>query len=233
MHSDLRNHEGGDRQPSISHHPALKPAEPTHDCLQLDCDATTILLALQSNWRGYFIRIIVDEGGRYESIIVPLSLVGEFRQCVESVTKGGPLPKGMVESEGRTIYVRLEQYDLLLGERHATRNVALCIPAPAVNDFKMMIDELMSVAARLPNRRGLAEITLYSQKFLAGPKTVQVLLKENSLGRFLRVAAGDGLRFTSVLIPVEHLEEFKRLVDEAVSVSRQTPGGQTPKDQGV
>jgi hypothetical protein len=47
------------------------------------------------------------------------------------------------------------------------------------------------------------------------------MLKENPMGRFVRLVEGDGFRFTSVLVPAEQLEEFRKLLDEAICASRQ------------
>ena len=230
MYSVEQNQKQGDRQTHSFRHPHFKSTEPTLQSLQMECGARIILLALQSNQRGNFIRVVVEENDWYNAIIVPLFAADEFRQCVDSVTRGGAVTKGMVESEGRTIFVRLEHNDLLLGERSEKRNISVIIPQPAIGDFKRMLDELLetaATAAKRPNRRPqkprLDEKTLYSRKLPAGAKTVQLMVKENSLGRFLRLVEGDGFRFTSVIIPAEQLDEFRNMLDEAICVSRQTP----------
>lgn len=198
------------------------------DSLQMQCGAKTILLALQANQRGCFIRIVVEENEWYNAIIVPMSVVDDFRQCVESVTRGSAVTKGMVESEGRTIFVRLDHDDLLLGERSEKRNISIIVPRPAIGGFKKMLAELIEgaataiqPAARREWKPRLAEKTLYSGKLSTGTKTIQVMLKENPMGRFVRLVEGDGFRFTSVLVPAEQLEEFRKLLDEAICASRQ------------
>jgi hypothetical protein len=196
----------------------------------MECGARIILLALQSNQRGNFIRVVVEENDWYNAIIVPLFAADEFRQCVDSVTQSGAVTKGMVEIDGKTIFVRLEHNDLLLGERSEKRNISIIIPQPAIGGFKRMLDQLLATAAAAAKRSncrqrkpGLDEKTLYSRKLPAGTKTVQLMLKENSLGRFLRLVEGDGFRFTSVMIPAEQLDEFRNLLNEAACVSKQTP----------
>jgi len=48
--------------------------------LQMQSGTKTIILALEANWPGHFIRIITEEYGRYYSIIAPLAVIAEFRQ---------------------------------------------------------------------------------------------------------------------------------------------------------
>ena len=227
MSSDEQIQERENRQAHSTRHPHFKSTEPTLQSLQMECGARIILLALQSNQRGNFIRIVVEENDWYNAIIVPLFAADEFRQCVDSVTKGGAVTKGMVESDGKTIFVRLEHNDLLLGERSEKRNISIIIPQPAIGGFKRMLDELLATAvaaAKRSNRRqqkpGLDEKTLFSRRLPAGTRTIQLMVKENSLGRFLRLVEGDGFRFTSVMIPAEQLDELRDLLDEAIVVSK-------------
>ena len=226
MYSNEQPYGRGRRQPQ----PHYMQTENTLHSLQMQSGAKTITLAFQSNWRGHFIRIIVEENDWYNSIIVPLSVMGEFRQCVEAITKGGPDSKGMVESEGKTIFVRIENDGLLLGEKTGTRNSSVIISQAAIGDFKKMIDEMTDISppgssqqSNQQSKPRLDEKIFYSEKLSTGAKTIHLMLKENSLGRFARLVEGDGFRFTSIIIPAQQLEEFRRMLDEAISVSNQTP----------
>jgi hypothetical protein len=196
----------------------------------MESGTKTVVLALQSNWRGHFARISVVEKDWRNSIIVPLSVLEKFRQCVESITTSGSAAKGMIEGEGKAIFVRIENDDLLLGEKTATRSDSIIIPRAAIGDFKGMCDKLLEVSLSGGSQRGtnqwksrLDEKVFYSEKLPVGAKTIQLMLKENSLGRFVRLVEGDGFRFTTIMIPAQQLEKFRAMLDEAICVSRKTP----------
>ena len=76
-------------QPQQSYRPGFMQTENTVHSLQMESGTKTVVLALQSNWRGHFVRISVVEKDWRNSIIVPLSVLEEFRQCVESITTSG------------------------------------------------------------------------------------------------------------------------------------------------
>ena len=210
--------------------PRFTQTEHTLHSLQTQSGNKTIILSLQSNWREHFIRVIVEENEWYNSIIIPASVTDEFRQCVETVTQDGLAPKGMVESEGKAIFVRVEPDGLLLGERTGRHNVSIIIPQAAIGDFKQMFNQLMEFSPSKSNPHGglhgkarLDEKVFYSDILPAGTKTLHLMLKENPLGRFVRLVEGDGLRFTSVMIPAQQLEKFRAMLDEAICASKQTP----------
>jgi hypothetical protein len=216
-------------EPHPRHRPRFTQTENTLHSLQTQSGNKTIVLSLQSNWRGHFIRVIVEENDWYNSIIIPASVTDEFRQCVETVTQGGLAPKGMVESDGKAIFVRIENDDLLLGERTGRHNGSIIIPQAAIGEFKKMLHKLAEVAPANSKQSGqhgktrMDEKVFYSEKLPAGTKTLHLMLKENPMGRFVRLVEGDGLRFTSAMIPAQQLERFRAMLDEAISVSKQTP----------
>ena len=58
-------------------------------------------------------------------------------------------------------------------------------------------------------------------------KTFVFTLKENSRGRFLRITEDVNGRRDTIIIPAPGLEDFRRLLDEMVKASLDTP----PKSQ--
>lgn len=48
-------------------------------------------------------------------------------------------------------------------------------------------------------------------------------LKENPRGRFLRITEDVGGRRDSIIVPATGLEEFKRVIDDMVRISSETP----------
>ena len=54
-------------------------------------------------------------------------------------------------------------------------------------------------------------------------KTFTFTLKENPRGRFLRITENGGKYRNAIIIPATGLADFKRLVDEMVKVSGETP----------
>jgi hypothetical protein len=69
----------------------------------------------------------------------------------------------------------------------------------------------------------IAEETLKSDKVQIERKTFLFALKENPRGRFLRITEDVGGRRDTIIIPAPGLEDFKRLLDEMVRASAESP----------
>jgi hypothetical protein len=69
----------------------------------------------------------------------------------------------------------------------------------------------------------VAEDTLKSAKIQIERKTFVLALKENTRGRFLRITEDVGGRRDTIIIPAPGLEEFKKLLEEMVQASAETP----------
>jgi hypothetical protein len=67
------------------------------------------------------------------------------------------------------------------------------------------------------------EETIKSDKVQIERKTFLFALKENPRGRFLRITEDVGGRRDTIIIPAPGLEDFKKLLDEMVKVSGETP----------
>lgn len=78
------------------------------------------------------------------------------------------------------------------------------------------------------------EDNLRTEKILIERKSFLLTLRENARGRFLRITEDVGGRFNSIIIPATGLEDFKKLMDEMVQLSRDTPlkpvAPQVPRD---
>jgi PurA ssDNA and RNA-binding protein len=68
------------------------------------------------------------------------------------------------------------------------------------------------------------EETLKTGKIQIERKTFTFLLKENPRGRFLRITEDVGGRRDAIIVPAPGLDEFKKLLDEMVKASAETPG---------
>jgi hypothetical protein len=77
-------------------------------------------------------------------------------------------------------------------------------------------------------RAPVPEETIRTEKIQIERKTFVFALKENIRGRFLRITEDVGGRRDTIIIPAPGLEEFKKLMDEMVKVSAETP---PPKPQ--
>ena len=69
----------------------------------------------------------------------------------------------------------------------------------------------------------VAEDTLKTEKIQVERKTFVLTLRENPRGRFLRITEDVGGRRDSIMIPSTGLEDFKKVVDEMVKASNETP----------
>jgi hypothetical protein len=67
------------------------------------------------------------------------------------------------------------------------------------------------------------EETLKSDKVQIERKTFVFTLKENPRGRFLRITEDVGGRRDTIIIPAPGLEDFKKLLEDMVRASSETP----------
>jgi len=67
------------------------------------------------------------------------------------------------------------------------------------------------------------EETLRTEKIQVERKTFIFTLKENPLGRFLRITEDVGGRRDNIIVPAPGLDDFKRIVDEMVKASADIP----------
>lgn len=72
------------------------------------------------------------------------------------------------------------------------------------------------------------EETIKTEKIQVERKTFVFALKENPRGRFLRITEDVGGRRDTIIVPAPGLDDFKRVLDEMVKASSQTP----PKSEG-
>ncbi|MBI5773872.1 MAG: RNA-binding protein [Verrucomicrobia bacterium] len=80
-----------------------------------------------------------------------------------------------------------------------------------------------------PPRPGPPEETLRSEKLQIERKTFVFTLKENPRGRFLRITEDVGGRRDNIIVPSTGLEDFKKLVDEMLKTSNETPPKTEPE----
>jgi hypothetical protein len=69
----------------------------------------------------------------------------------------------------------------------------------------------------------VVEETIKSEKIQIERKTFVFALKENPRGRFLRITEDVGGRRDTIIIPAPGLEDFRKLLDEMVKTSLETP----------
>ncbi len=74
-----------------------------------------------------------------------------------------------------------------------------------------------------PSKPPVQEDTLKSAKVQIERKTFVLALKENNRGRFLRITEDVGGRRDTIIIPAPGLEEFRKLLDDMVKASNETP----------
>ena len=74
-----------------------------------------------------------------------------------------------------------------------------------------------------PPKPPVSEDTLRTEKIQVERKTFVITLRENPRGRFLRITEDVGGRRDSIIIPSTGLEDFKKVIDEMVKASNDTP----------
>ena len=85
---------------------------------------------------------------------------------------------------------------------------------------------------RPPPRPPMAEETLKSEKIQIERKTFILALKENPRGRFLRITEDVGGRRDTIIIPAPGLENFKKLMDDMIRLSGETPDKEAEVEPG-
>ena len=70
---------------------------------------------------------------------------------------------------------------------------------------------------------GVVEETIKTDKIQIERKTFVFTLKENPRGRFLRITEDVNGRRDTIIIPATGLEEFKKLLDDMLRTSADTP----------
>ena len=75
---------------------------------------------------------------------------------------------------------------------------------------------------------GPQEDTLRTERIQIERKTFVFALKENPRGRFLRITEDVGGRRDTIIVPAPGLEDFKRILDEMVKASAETPATHQP-----
>src|ERR1700747_1628021 len=70
---------------------------------------------------------------------------------------------------------------------------------------------------------GVIEETIKTDKVQIERKTFVFTLKENPRGRFLRITEDVNGRRDTIIIPATGLEDFKRIVDDMLRSSAETP----------
>ncbi len=73
------------------------------------------------------------------------------------------------------------------------------------------------------NKPQVVEDTLRTDKIQVERKTFVISLKENPRGRFLRITEDVNGRRDTIIVPATGLLDFKRVIDEMVQASEETP----------
>lgn len=91
----------------------------------------------------------------------------------------------------------------------------------------MISNERPSPYGHRPHSSGskppVAEETLKTDKIQIERKTFVFTLKENPRGRFLRITEDVNGRRDTIIIPATGLEDFKRVFDDMLKASAETP----------
>lgn len=73
-----------------------------------------------------------------------------------------------------------------------------------------------------------AENTVHRNEFLIEQKIFTVILKENQRGRYLRIVetSVNGERYSSLIVPVEGMKDFQKMLAKMVKAHEEMPSGQ-------
>jgi hypothetical protein len=82
-------------------------------------------------------------------------------------------------------------------------------------------------------RAPLREDTLKTLEIQVERKHFLLLLKENPRGRFLRISEDVGGRINSIIIPIDGLGQFQKLLGEMLAAAEQLPPLKSPPEQAT
>ncbi len=74
-----------------------------------------------------------------------------------------------------------------------------------------------------PSKPNVAEETIKTEKVQIERKTFVFTLKENPRGRFLRITEDVNGRRDAIIVPATGLEDFKKVLDDMMRTSAETP----------
>jgi hypothetical protein len=216
----------------------------------LEVGRTSFMFALRQNARGRFLRITEKNQDAFGSIVVPETGLVAFAQMLATMCLAAqPAEAGFTP---RTEEVRIERkvFSFVLDQdttrrylrivEHAgSRANELIVLTKGLADFKQRVDEMVQAADAQPMVAGaetgapppaeFGEYLLKNGQLLAGNRTFTFQIKQNEQGRYLRIIQDKEGRLTTIIVPGEFIEEFKKWVLEMAKAAKKKPAKKKAK----
>jgi len=226
--------------------PRLPVREDTLKSGQVEIGDSSFLFQIKANPRGRFLRITEKSQAAFSSIIIPATGLSAFQQVFQVVTGTAPVANTAAGNLLRTQKLQIERkhFDFVLEqdrdgrylriiERATGQSNVLIIPAGGLEAFKHLLDEMVAAADGQFLNAGTGSVTppltpptehvLKNGQVLAGIRTFTLQLKQNERGRFMRIIQEKEGRLSTIIIPAESLEEFKKWVVEIAKAAKKKP----------
>jgi hypothetical protein len=203
---------------------------------QMEMGGTTFAFLLKANNIGKFLRITERSRDAHSSIIIPGTGLTVFKQVLDGMLKAAGEPPSTVDAGNRHILktesVQWERKHfgfalekdadglfLRIIERAGGRDNEIIVPSGGFENFGKLMNEMVK-AADENSSVSYEEYMLKNAQLQAGIRTFTLQLKRNEGGRFLRIIQEKEGRLATIIIPGDHLEEFKKLVAEMAKAEK-------------
>ena len=232
----------------FGYRPAQPPRPPVQeDTLkheQLEIGPTRYVFMLKANPRGRFLRITEKTGEAFGILIIPDTGLAVFQQVLEKMFQAASRPPAgkpglqpafqteLVKAERKHFVFVLEDDPrgrfLRIIERAGSHDNEIIIPLGSLEGFKKLTDEMVGAAfgqplAPIPVPVPQPDYMLKNGQMQAGNRNFTMQLKQNEHGRFMRIIQEKEGRLSTIIVPAEYLEEFKKWVVDMAKAAKKKP----------
>jgi hypothetical protein len=211
---------------------------------QIEIGRTSFMFTFRQNARGRFLRITEKTQDAFGSIVIPDTGLAVFQQVLDTMflaaqhSEAGFTPRTEdVRIERKTFSFVLEQEltrsFLRIIEHAGAYANELIILTNGLAAFKQLVDEMVLAADEQPPATlvetvaappaDYADYMLKNGQLLAGTRTFTFQIKQNEQGRYMRIIQEKGGRLTTIIVPGEFVEGFKKWVVEMARAAKKKP----------
>ena len=218
--------------------------ETTLKSAQIELGRTSFMFALRQNARGRFLRITEKNQDAFGSIVIPDTGLAVFRQVLDTMlaaaqpSEAGFTPRTVeVRIERKTFSFVLEQDQthrfLRIIEHAGSHANEIILLTKGLAAFKQLVDEMVQavdeqppvapVETSGPPPADYADYILKNGQLQAGIRNFTFQIKQNEHGRFMRIIQEKEGRLTTIIVPGEFLDEFKKWVMDMARAAKKKP----------
>jgi hypothetical protein len=229
-------------RPTLPAHPPVQEDTLKHE--QLEIGPTRYVFMLKANLRGRFLRITEKTGADFGVLIIPDTGLAVFQQVLGKMFQAASRPpagKPGVQPTFQTESVQVERkhFEFVLEndprecflriiEKSGSRDNEIIVPIGSLEGFKKLTDEMVEAAGGQPLTPIAVPVPqpdymLKNGQVQAGIRNFTLQLKQNEHGRFMRIIQEKDGRLSTIIVPADYLEEFKKWVVDIAKAAKKKP----------